>query len=474
MCLSLGEVMLPRQSEEIMEYLQRDRRNSTANHAVGSQPTKQPLLSGAVLRRISEIPSQKISWLWPSRIPLGKLSYFAGDPGLGKSFVTLDIAARVTLGSQWPDGAASIGQRGSVIILSAEDDAADTIRPRLEAAGADLSKALILQAVRRAKANGGDSLEQFNLATDLDALQDAVTSVGDVRLIILDPISAYLGNTDSHINAKVRGLLTPIAELARVLQVAIVAVDHLSKSNCQALYRPNGSIAFTAAARAVWFFAKNPDDPAQRLFLPGKLNLAPDQTGLSYTLKMVKPDVVVVSWGGPVTKSVNEVLQPEPAEQRSEHLEAMEWLRGRLSKGSVPSTQVRTEANAAGFSWSTVRRAKETLGIKPTKDGFQAGWSWILPAAEDAHETPKVPNSFIWASSAVVSAFGTNSTAAEVERHSLGNGQPTGSGYVPDAEGPGCSCVYCNGHFGTVAGWRAHISQGRCRTKEETKLEFEE
>ena len=123
---------------------------------------------------------------------LGKLTLFAGDPGLGKSFVTLDIAAHVTRGKNWPDSEKGSGEPSSVIVLSAEDDPADTIRPRLEAGGADLSKVHILQAVRRDKPNGGSKLEPFSLENDLLSLQDAVVSLGDVRLVVIDPISAYL------------------------------------------------------------------------------------------------------------------------------------------------------------------------------------------------------------------------------------------------------------------------------------------
>jgi len=124
-----------------------------------------------------------------------------------------------------------------VIILSAEDDPADTIRPRLEAAEADLSRAHILQAVRRAKPNGETSLDHFSLETDLLALQDPVVSLGDVQLILIDPISAYLGGTDSHVNAKVRGLLSPLAEIVSALDVAALAVTHLNKNTSSALYR---------------------------------------------------------------------------------------------------------------------------------------------------------------------------------------------------------------------------------------------
>lgn len=189
---------------------------------------------GPVLCRVCDIQRQELRWLWPGRIPLGKLTLFAGDPGLGKSFVTLDIGARITRGRGWPDRAATSCEPASAIILSAEDDPADTIRPRLEAADADLSKVHILQAVRRAKPNGETSLEHFSLETDLVALQDAVASLGDVRLIVIDPISAYLGGTDSHVNTRVRGLLSPLAEIASALGVATLAVTHLNKNTSSA------------------------------------------------------------------------------------------------------------------------------------------------------------------------------------------------------------------------------------------------
>jgi putative DNA primase/helicase len=375
-----------------------------------------PCAPGAVLRRISDIPAQELRWLWPGRIPLGKLTLFAGDPGLGKSFVTLDIAAHVTRGKTWPDGTPGSGDPGSVIILSAEDDAADTIRPRLDAAGADLDRVLILQAVRRAKPSGETTLEHFSLETDVLALQDAVASVNDPGLIVLDPISAYLGSTDSHVNARVRGLLAPLAELARSLRVAVVAVDHLSKSNRPALYRPNGSIAFTAAARAVWLFAKNPDDLMQRLMLPGKMNLAPDQLGLSYTLQERSQGVVVVSWGGPVRLTADAALEPEATGEKSERLEAMEWLREQLSGGPLTAKQIRRDATTAGFSWSTLRRAKDTLRVVHSKQGFAGGWLWELPTAEDAHTTPKMLTPETWTPSARTAQQACKTLKAETAR----------------------------------------------------------
>jgi 5S rRNA maturation endonuclease (ribonuclease M5) len=365
--------------------------------------------AGAVLRRFSDIVERKLCWLWPGRIPLGKLTLFAGDPGLGKSAATIDIAARVTHGTAWPDGALNT-QPGSVIILSAEDDPEDTIRPRLRVAGANLDKVHNLQAVRHAKPDGDTTLDYFSMATDVTALQDAVVSLRDVQLVIVDPISAYLGGTDSHVNAKVRGVLAPLAQVAQTLRFAVILLDHLSKAPSRpALYRPNGSIAFTAAARAVWFFAKNPDVPEQHLMLPGKMNLAREQTGLSYTLREGEPDIVVVSWGEAVSITADAVLEPEDIEERSERLEAVDWLRGLLSGGPIPAKQIEADAKAAGLAWITVRRAKITLGAVSKHGDFDQGWTWQLP--QDAHQPPKMltpETGASWDDVSILDALGDN------------------------------------------------------------------
>lgn len=452
-------------------------KNSLRNTGVSKEEAAafmQDAQTGAVVRCISDIPAQKLRWLWPGRIPLGKLTLFAGDPGLGKSFVTLDIVARVTRGTDWPDARTNT-KPGSAIILSAEDDPADTIRPRLEAAGADLSKIHILEAVRRIKPNGESVLDHFSLQNDITALQDAAVSLNDVSLIVIDPISAYLGGTDSHVNSKVRALLAPLATISQTLRIAVLAVDHLSKSNRPAIYRPNGSIAFTAAARAVWFFAKDMDDPVQRLMLPGKLNLAPEQTGLGYTLKENDHGMVAVVWGGPVTMSADSVLQTEAMEERSERMEAMDWLREQLSSGSVSASQLRKDANSAGLSWITVRRAKDALGIAPCKNSFAGGWSWELPAPEDAHsedahsEDAHPHDTQVSTFEQAIENINVNGNRAAQDAHvslmsTLGPAIAANPpiNYALEADGLGATCNSCNGRFRTVAGWRAHISRNRC------------
>lgn len=203
-----------------------------------------------VTRCMADIAPEPIQWLWPSRIALGKVTMLAGDPGLGKSMITVAMAAHVTTGTPWPVDRSEC-EIGSVIMVSAEDDPADTLRPRLDAAGADVSKVHVLKSVLVLDHEGKSKDRTFNLARDVEALDNLLRQTPDCRLITIDPISAYLGGTDSHNNADVRALLTPLAAMASKHKVAIFVVTHLNKSTqANVLYRASGSLAFVAAARA--------------------------------------------------------------------------------------------------------------------------------------------------------------------------------------------------------------------------------
>jgi len=246
-----------------------------------------PVLSGPVLVWMANVKPEPVRWLWPSRIALGKLTLLVGDPKVGKSFITLDLAARVSRGDGWPDCPACTSAPGGVVLLSAEDDLGDTIRPRLDAAGADVSRIKALVAAKRFDFKaGGERQCFFDLSEDLAAMEQAILDVPDCRLVVIDPITAYLGAADSHKNAEIRGLLAPLSEIASRRRVAIVAVTHLRKGEGRAMYRAIGSIAFTAAARAVFSVSKDKDDPTgqRRLVLPVGNNLGNDTTGLAYRL----------------------------------------------------------------------------------------------------------------------------------------------------------------------------------------------
>jgi RecA-family ATPase len=193
-----------------------------------SSSSQPPPSSGRVLisRRASDIQAEAIHWLWPQRIPKGKLCLFAGPPGLGKSQVTTYTAAIVSSGGTWCTGEKC--EPGDVLILSAEDDPSDTIRPRLEACGANLDRVQIIDGVHMHNVKL-DLL--FNLKLHLDLLAEKLRASPDATLVIIDPISAYLSGINSHKNADVRSVMGPLAKLAADHGVAVVCVTHLNKGH---------------------------------------------------------------------------------------------------------------------------------------------------------------------------------------------------------------------------------------------------
>jgi hypothetical protein len=346
--------------------------------AITAKPTAQ---SELVARRVRIVTREQLAWLWPGRIPLGKLTLLAGDPGLGKSLVTLDIAARVSRGAPWPDNSL-VGQPvGEVVLFNAEDDLGDTIAPRLDLAGADDAKIIAIEGVQVCGANGKPTKMYFSLEHHLPKLERALRDWPDVRLIVIDPISAFCGQTDSHNNAEVRALLAPLADLAGRTKAAVLAVTHLSNSGGpKAIYRAMGSLAFAAASRAVWAIVKDADDPKRRLFLPTKLNLAVDPDGLAYRVI----DGRVVWEPDPVAMHADDAFRaemdgPRKRDRTTERNEAAEWLRGHLAAGPVPTNEVLEAGKENGYSERTLRRAFKELGGRSRKDKDGGCWRWSLP-----------------------------------------------------------------------------------------------
>ena len=344
----------------------------------------------------ADIEPKPINWLWPDKIARGKLTLISGDPGLGKSLITVALASAVSTGSRWPVGGGN-APLGSVLMLSDEDSKADTIRPRLDAAGADCTKVHGMQMVQEITEDGETHNRGFSLATDIDRLATRVEEIGDVVLIEIDPISAYLGGTDSHKNADVRALLSPLSNLAERFNIAVVVITHLNKGNGPAMYRSVGSIAFTAAARTAWAVTKDKDDPSRRLMLPVKNNLGNDHSGMAYRVETAFNDAPVVMWEStPVEIDINEALSSESDDLRSERDDAVEWLESELYHGPVSSKELQAQAREAGHSWSTVKRAKKELGVVAKKNGMRGGWEWYhpsdLPAKHEGDEGDQSQN----------------------------------------------------------------------------------
>lgn len=348
----------------------------------------------------SAIAPVEVDWLWPGRLPRGAITLLAGDPGLGKSFLTLDIAARVSRGWGWPDDPIDDDgdtpperAPGGVLLLSAEDHLGGTVRPRLDAAGADVRR---VRAASLFQTADGTHVP-LNLRDHLENLDNLIETLDDVHLLVIDPIASYLGWTDDHKNGQVRGLLAPLAALAERRHLAVLLVSHLNKgAGGKAVYRSMGSLAFMAAARAGWLVAKDPDDPDRRLLLPVKNNLAADLGGLAFRLSDGR-----VSWDpDPITTSADEVLARESfassgggsssLSTRGANRDACAvWLRTLLEPGPQRREEVARLARQAGYSNRTLERVRAELPIRVHRRGYGAGshYTWSLDDASNSNST---------------------------------------------------------------------------------------
>jgi putative DNA primase/helicase len=338
-----------------------------------------------VSRCAADIAPEKIEWLWPGRLALGKHICIAGEPGTGKSQLSIAIIAAITTGAEWPCGEGN-APVGNVILLSAEDGAADTIRPRLQATGTDLKRVHLISAVHDV-----DRRRTLNLQHDLDLLESKIAEIGDVALVVIDPISSYLGKTDSHKNSEVRAVLEPLSEMAERARVAILSITHFSKSGAnnttKALHRFIGSIAFTGAPRAAFAVIEDAEH-GRRLFLHAKNNLVGPPQGLAFRLEqcIIGEDIVAsrIWWDTePVGITVDEALAADAAgtETRTAKAEAMEFLPAVLAGEPVPASEVNRMAREHGLTTKAVRSARETLEVKIERNGFGPGSKslWSLP-----------------------------------------------------------------------------------------------
>ena len=337
----------------------------------------------AIVKCFADIKSVPITWLWYGRIAIGKLTMIAGDPGLGKSLVTATLATHVSKGYPWPVDK-SKPLIGDVIFISAEDDPADTIKPRLEAAGADCNRIHIVEAIRETVEEGESSQHMFSFKRDITALADLLSSLPNCSLVIIDPVSAYLDSADSNNNSDIRGLLAPLSELASKHKVAIVLVSHLNKNKGgSASYRVMGSLAFTAAVRTAYIVTKDKENPERRLLMPLKSNISKDRTGLAYSIVEADNNAPVIAWESePVEMTAEEALEmSESLEENTATDEAVNFLIDLLAEGPVKADEAKKEAQKIGISPKQLRTARGKMGIKPKKsssfkDGF---WQWKLP-----------------------------------------------------------------------------------------------
>ena len=308
--------------------------------------------------------------------------------------VSIDIAARVSRGGSWPDSSLIMQPVGTVIMFNSEDDLEDTIAPRLDAANADTTQILSVEGVE------GQSEKQryqrsFSLEVDLPHLERLLDENPDTRLVVIDPISAYCGKIDTHNNAEVRSMLAPLASLASHRRIAILAITHLTKGiGNKAIYRAMGSLAFAAAARAVWAIVADSDDRQNRLLLPVKMNLAQTPDGLSYHIVenaiAWSAEGVAMHADDAFAKEAAALDQHGRSKRQTVAQMAMDWLPIALAAGSRPCDEVIEEGNQRGFDRRTLQRALHELGGESKKGEFKGGWIWSLPTGL---ELPKATSS---------------------------------------------------------------------------------
>jgi putative DNA primase/helicase len=339
---------------------------------------------------MESLEMESIEWLWEHWIARAKFHLLAGAPESGKTTLALSIGAVVSSASYWPDETKALA--GNVLIWTAEDGIADTIKPRLVQMGADLSR---IKVVARQRGADGKT-RPFNPATDMPSLTEAANAIpGGVVLLIIDPVVAAIGTkTNSHHNAETRNSLQPVLDFAEATNCAVLGITHFTKGTAgkDPVERITGSVAFGALARIVLVASKNAasnQSEAPRILVRAKSNIGPSGGGFGYDIEAAtlyeRPDIIAtrITWHGPIEGSARELLAEAEGEQDtggSKKERAERFLRAALAIGERPQKEIETEAKQEGISWGTLKRASEGGDITKHKDGL-GGWFWRLREA---------------------------------------------------------------------------------------------
>ena len=345
--------------------------------------------SPLVIQRLSDVQPEAISWLWPNCLAIGKLTLVGGNPGVGKSQVAASITGTVSGGGSFPGSDEPVNS-GSVIFVGVEDGLADTLRPRMEAAGANLNRVNILQGKREYTSNGHEVTTLLDVTKDLNLLSLLVKQLGDVRLIILDPVNDYVGPGKQSDNAEMRKALVPLANFAEEHELSVLAITHLKKSagGGDPIDAFISSRAFTGVARCVFAVAKDNEDDDKRVFVSVKNNVAKDTGGYSFRVEGCQIDGGIetskVIWDKKaLTKTADELMR-DPMNGREDKTalgEAVEFLDEWFFRQPIIKTkEMESEARKEGISQSTLRRARAKLNAKKGRDN--SGWYWCIPESE--------------------------------------------------------------------------------------------
>jgi len=315
------------------------------------------------LIRMSEIVTEAVKWLWYPYIPFGKITVIQGDPGDGKTTAVLAIAAAVTTGKPLPESKETVGPV-AVIFQTAEDGLGDTIKPRLEQAGADCERVIVIDETDKALSLLDKRIETALLQTG-------------AKLLILDPLQAYLGaDVDMHRANEIRPVLKRISTIAEQTGCAVVVVGHLNKGTNKSQYRGLGSIDIQAAARSVITVGRVKGKQYVRAIAQGKNNLAPEGRTIGFELD---PDTGF-KWTGVLEMTIDDLLSGSMPERDTTYDRAVDFLKNELAEGRRPAAELFKKAAEQDISEKTLRNAKKALDVNVTKDGKR--WFWAMPTAQ--------------------------------------------------------------------------------------------
>jgi len=324
------------------------------------------------IRSFSEIETKNPDWLWPDRFPLGMLSLVVGIPGVGKSTLSMYMAAQLSTGRPWADCPGQTRKPASSILLTMEDPLDFVVKPRLDAAEANTDKIFVVDG---AECNGKD-YPLDNLTSNMKILEMAMEEIPDLKLVVIDPISAYMEGKNENRNSEVREFFNPLVKLAEDRGVAIVGVHHLNKNqDAGAAARVLGSTAFTATPRAIWLAHPDPDQAGRVFLVKFKDNIGLANTGLAYNIDSVQIPLAGGKMGSgsrclfepkPIYETCAELLAPVWKEQGRPRKQetASDWLRGYLEDGEKDMLDVIRDGEAAGFSKRTIDNVKKKVGVQ--------------------------------------------------------------------------------------------------------------
>jgi len=323
------------------------------------------------------VEAKPVNWLWRGRFPSAMLSLLVGIEGQGKSFVALDIATHVSRGLAWPDAEneADAPTVGNVVYMTTECHLEYEVKPRLEAMKADCTRIVAMKGIL-----GTDGTEtQFDIVHHLPGLEKMLEIAKPVRLLIVDPITGFLGGAKQNDTGEMRMVLSRFTAVAERHNCAVIGISHLCKDTSkQAIHRTIGSTAFIGTARATWLISQDKEDKERRLLVPMKLNLVRMARSLAFRIT----DSAVVWEPGQYEYEANEVLATGGHDSDSvARAEAAEWLQGVLAAGRVRSIEIMAMAKKENIAIRTLKRAKKQIGVVSKNDGFggDSVWYWMLP-----------------------------------------------------------------------------------------------